>query len=132
MSSASRQRGVSHGFRPVDPVADGHESRKTGNRLENDSGWRSGGCPSSISCGLTQGDPSFAQAWYLLGSVNQLLGNTTESLANYERVLRLEPDHVATLNNVGVALQALGMAQRSGGQLANRPPDQARLRRGPQ
>ena len=46
--------------------------------------------------GLTQADPSFVQAWYLLGSVNQLLGNITESLANYERVLRLDPNHVAS------------------------------------
>jgi Tfp pilus assembly protein PilF len=67
--------------------------------------------------GLTQGDPSFAHAWYLLGSVNQLLGNTTESLANYERVLRLEPDHVATLNNVAVALQALGMPREAAASL---------------
>ena len=29
--------------------------------------------------GLTQVEPSFTQAWYLLGSVNQLLGNTRDS-----------------------------------------------------
>ena len=67
--------------------------------------------------GLTAVDQSFAQAWYLLGSVNQLLGNTTESLANYERVLRIEPDHIATLNNVGVALQALGMHREAAASL---------------
>ena len=54
--------------------------------------------------GLTAAEPSFTQAWYLLGSVNQLLGNTRDSLANYQRVLELDPNHVATLNNVGVAL----------------------------
>ena len=67
--------------------------------------------------GLTQAEPSFAQAWYLLGSVNQLLGNITESLANYERVLELEPNHVATLNNLGVALQSLGMAEEAAASL---------------
>ena len=67
--------------------------------------------------GLTAAEPSFVQALYLLGSVNQLLGNTTESLANYERVLRLEPDHVATLNNVGVALHAMGMPREAAASL---------------
>jgi Tfp pilus assembly protein PilF len=67
--------------------------------------------------GLTDADPALAQAWYLLGSVNQLLGNAAESLANYERVLRLEPDHVATLNNVGVALHALGMPREAAASL---------------
>ena len=66
---------------------------------------------------LTAIDQAFAQAWYLLGSVNQLLGNTTECLANYERALRLEPNHVATLNNVGVALQALGMPREAAASL---------------
>ena len=66
---------------------------------------------------LTQADPSFAQAWYLLGSVNQLLGNITESLANYERVLRLDPNHVAALNNLGVALQAVGMPREAAASL---------------
>jgi Flp pilus assembly protein TadD len=66
---------------------------------------------------LTQTEPSFAQAWYLLGSVNQLLGNFTESLSNYERVLRIDPDHVATLNNLGVALHALGMVKEAAASL---------------
>ena len=66
---------------------------------------------------LTQAEPCFAQAWYLLGSVNQLLGNITESLTNYERVLRLEPHHIAALNNLGVALQAVGMARESAASL---------------
>jgi len=59
--------------------------------------------------GLTQADPSFAQAWYLLGAVNQVQGNIADSLANYERVLRLDPNHVEALNNLGVALQTQGM-----------------------
>lgn len=59
--------------------------------------------------GLTEAEPSFVQAWYLLGSVNQLQGNVAESLANYERALRLDPDHVEALNNLAVALQSLGM-----------------------
>jgi Tfp pilus assembly protein PilF len=67
--------------------------------------------------GLTQDEPSFTQAWYLLGSVNQLLGNTRDSLANYERVLNLDPNHLATLNNVGVALQALGLAKEAAASL---------------
>ncbi len=67
--------------------------------------------------GLTRAEPSFAQAWHLLGSVNQLLGNARDSLANYQRVLELDPNHVATLNNVGVALQALGMAREAAASL---------------
>lgn len=52
---------------------------------------------------LTQAEPALVQAWYLLASVNQLLGNITEALASYERVLRLDPNHVAAFNNLGVA-----------------------------
>ena len=59
--------------------------------------------------GQTQAEPSFAQAWYLLGAVNQLQGNIDESLANYERVLQLDPNHVEALNNMGVAFQSRGM-----------------------
>ncbi len=66
---------------------------------------------------LTEDEPSFVQAWYLLGSVNQLLGNITESLASYERVLRLDPNHVAALNNLGVALQSVGMPDESAASL---------------
>jgi Tfp pilus assembly protein PilF len=66
---------------------------------------------------LTQVEPSFAQAWYLMGSINQLLGNTRDSLANYEHVLRLDPNHIATLNNVGVALHSLGMAKEAAASL---------------
>jgi Tfp pilus assembly protein PilF len=58
---------------------------------------------------ITQAEPSFAQAWYLLGAVNQLQGNIPESMANYERVIRLDPNHVEALNNLGVALQSRGM-----------------------
>ena len=58
--------------------------------------------------GLTQAEPAFAQAWYLLGAVNQVQGNIDESLANYERVLELDPNHVEALNNLGVALQSRG------------------------
>ena len=89
---------------------------ETGDWLEPVSGRRSGGGPEFL-VGLTQDEPSFAQAWYLLGSVNQLLGNISDSLANYERVLRLDPNHVATLNNVGVALQSLGMAKEAAASL---------------
>ena len=36
-------------------------------------------------------------------------------MANYARVLELDPDHVATLNNLGVALQSQACASGSGG-----------------
>jgi hypothetical protein len=45
----------------------------------------------------------------LLGAVNQVQGNIADSMANYERVLRLDPNHVEALNNLGVALQSQGM-----------------------
>ena len=67
--------------------------------------------------GLTQTEPSFVQAWYLLGAVNQLQGNITESLANYERVLRLDPNNVEALNNLGVALQSVGMPDEAAASL---------------
>ncbi len=82
--------------------------------------------------GLTSVDQSFAQAWYLLGSVNQLLGNTTESLANYERVLRTRARSYRNTEQCGGGASGTGNVQGSGGQLANRPPAQTRLRRGPQ
>ena len=66
---------------------------------------------------LTAAEPTFAQAWFLLGSVNQLLGNVGESLANYERALRLEPNHAGALNNLGVALQSVGMPKESAASL---------------
>ncbi len=59
--------------------------------------------------GLTQAEPSLVQAWYLLGSINQLQGNLAEALENYGQALRLDPNHVQALNNLAVALQSQGM-----------------------
>jgi tetratricopeptide (TPR) repeat protein len=66
---------------------------------------------------LSEAEPLFVQAWYLLGSVNQVMGNVTESLANYERALRLDPNHVPALNNLGVALQSVGMPREAAASL---------------
>jgi len=58
---------------------------------------------------IVQSDPTLAQAWFQLGTVNQLQGKLDEAVTNYARVLRLSPDHVEALNNLGVALQARGL-----------------------
>ena len=41
--------------------------------------------------GLTAAEPSFTQAWYLLGSVNQLLGNTTRFSGELPACARARP-----------------------------------------
>ena len=53
-------------------------------------------------------DPSVAQAWFLLGAVNQLQDRVDLALAGYEQALRIEPDHVEALNNLAVALHSQG------------------------
>lgn len=58
-------------------------------------------------------DPSLAQAWFQLGTVNQLQGKLDEAVTSYARVLQLVPDHVEALNNLGVALQARGMPEEA-------------------
>jgi Flp pilus assembly protein TadD len=51
--------------------------------------------------------PSAAQAWYLLGAINQLSGRIDEAVANYQEAVRLVPDFPEAFNNLGMALHAL-------------------------
>ena len=58
-------------------------------------------------------DPSIAQAWYMLGAVNQLQGRTDEAVANYQEAIRLVPDLPEACNNLGVALHSLRKSDES-------------------
>ncbi len=51
-------------------------------------------------------DPSMAQAWYMLGAVNQLQGRTDEAVANYQEAVRLVPNFPEACNNLGVAFHS--------------------------
>jgi tetratricopeptide (TPR) repeat protein len=57
---------------------------------------------------ILQVDSSIVQAWYLLGTVNQVQGKLAESVANYQQALRLKPDYAEVLNNLGLALRNQG------------------------
>ena len=60
-----------------------------------------------------QQDPSIAQAWYMLGGLNQLQGRTDEAVANYQEAIRLLPDFPEACNNLGVALYTLKRSDES-------------------
>jgi Tfp pilus assembly protein PilF len=62
---------------------------------------------------IVQTDPALAQAWFQLGTVNQLQGKLDNAVSSYARVLELAPDHIEALNNLGVALQACGLADEA-------------------
>ena len=58
-------------------------------------------------------DPSLAEAWYMLGAVNQLQGRTDEAVADYREAIRLLPDFPEACNNLGVALHAQKRSEES-------------------
>ena len=62
---------------------------------------------------VLESDPGFAQAWCLLGAVNQVMGKLDESVANYQEALRLAPDLAEARNNLGLALYNQGMTDEA-------------------
>jgi Tfp pilus assembly protein PilF len=57
---------------------------------------------------VLEANPCVAQAWYLLGAVNQVRGQLDESVAHYEQALRLVPDFAEVHNNLALTLQRRG------------------------
>jgi tetratricopeptide (TPR) repeat protein len=55
-------------------------------------------------------DPSCAEAWYLLGAVNQQRGRVAESVSLYLKALSRDPCRVEVLSNLGLALLSLRRA----------------------
>ncbi len=51
--------------------------------------------------------PAYAEAWYLLGSVQVALGRNDEAVASLVQAAGLRPEHVETHNNLGIALARL-------------------------
>jgi Tfp pilus assembly protein PilF len=49
-------------------------------------------------------NPGVAQAWYLLGAVQQVRGQLDESVACYDQALRLVPDFAEVHNNLALVL----------------------------
>jgi Flp pilus assembly protein TadD len=58
-------------------------------------------------------DPAAAQAWYLLGAIDQVRGRNEEAAASYREAIRLVPDFPEACNNLGVALHALRRGQEA-------------------
>ena len=76
---------------------------------------------------------AFARSSLVLAGLDQpASGKLGRALANYGQVLRLDPDHVQALNNLGVALQSQGMIAEAAACLRIAIQNQARLRRCPQ
>jgi tetratricopeptide (TPR) repeat protein len=57
---------------------------------------------------VLEADPDQAEAWYLLGSVCQALGEPGEAATNYQRALRLKPGLAAAHNCLGIILAQQG------------------------
>lgn len=57
--------------------------------------------------------PEFAEAWNARATVNYMLGNYRESLADIERVLELEPRHFGALSGRGLCWEALDKPEKA-------------------
>jgi predicted O-linked N-acetylglucosamine transferase (SPINDLY family) len=53
-------------------------------------------------------DPSFAQAWYLLGALCESTRRMEEAITCLKEAIRLRPEHASTWNMLGVALARKG------------------------
>ncbi|MGP0067940.1 MAG: tetratricopeptide repeat protein [Isosphaeraceae bacterium] len=62
---------------------------------------------------VVQLQPTNAQAWYMLGAVNQLKGRADEAVLHYQEAIRLVPDFPEACNNLGVALHTQKRTEES-------------------
>src|SRR4051794_3397585 len=62
---------------------------------------------------VLEANPRTAQAWYLLGAVNQVRGNLDEAVASYEQALRLLPDFPEVHNNLALTLHRQGKLEEA-------------------
>jgi predicted O-linked N-acetylglucosamine transferase (SPINDLY family) len=57
---------------------------------------------------LCQSSPQDAEAWYLLGALDEQMGNQQQAINSYRRTIQLAPGHADAHNNLGALLEAGG------------------------
>jgi protein O-GlcNAc transferase len=58
-------------------------------------------------------DPESAEASFHVGNCERQRGATNAAIVHYERALRSAPEHTGVLNNLGLALAAMGQIERA-------------------
>ena len=62
----------------------------------------------SLGTTLTEQFPGAVLLYEILGAANMGLGNTDETIINYQKVLQIKPEHTDAYNNLGMVFYELG------------------------